>query len=85
MSLFLWSLSRYQHSSKKAIAASLGGGHALVDAEDHATSALVIGYYPSATGSACIVSIASYKIQSVKHWVTDSVGGLQLKTQEIDS
>ena len=31
------------------------------------TSALVIGCCPSATGSACIVFIASYEIQLVKH------------------
>jgi hypothetical protein len=29
------------------------------------TSALVIGSCPSATGSGCIVSIASYEIQAV--------------------
>ena len=31
------------------------------------TSVLVIGCYPSATGSACIAFIAPYKIQSVKY------------------
>jgi len=68
MSLFWWSLSGYQHSSKKVVAASLGGGLALVDAEDLANNINTSNYLlPISTGSACIVSTASYEIQSIKH------------------
>jgi hypothetical protein len=66
MSLFWQSLSGYQHSSKKGVVADLGADLAMGEAKTlGTTSALVIDSCPSATDSACIVSIASCEIQAV--------------------
>ena len=66
MSLFWWSLSGYQHSSKKGVAADLGVDLAMGEAKDHGNNINPCHWFvPIATGSTHIVSIASCEIQAV--------------------